>query len=98
MQEPTQALKPRAQWMKDTPPFTADAEADATYSAACSWMFGTTDPDSNRSSSNTSPATLALRSQFAALQGQLRERDMARPPVSHISFAELPLQGSKLAS
>ena len=34
-------LRPRAQWMKDTPPIMPDDEADAAYSAACSWMFGT---------------------------------------------------------
>jgi hypothetical protein len=38
------ALKPRQQWMRDTPPFLSDAEADHTYSAACAWMFGTDKP------------------------------------------------------
>ncbi len=37
-------LLPRAQWMKDTPPFLTDYEADTAYSAACAWMFGTEDP------------------------------------------------------
>jgi hypothetical protein len=37
-------LLPRAQWMKDTPPFMTDYEADTAYSAACAWMFGTEDP------------------------------------------------------
>ena len=38
------ALKPREQWMRDTPPFMSDAEADETYSAACAWLFGTEEP------------------------------------------------------
>ena len=68
-QAPIQALRPREQWMRDTPPLVSDADADATYSAACSWMFGTTDPESDGSRSDTSPATLALRSQISSLQG-----------------------------
>ena len=39
-------LRPRAQWMRDTPPFLADEQADSTYAAACSWMFGTREPPS----------------------------------------------------
>jgi hypothetical protein len=31
-------LKPREQWMRDTPPFSTDAEANATYNAACATM------------------------------------------------------------
>jgi hypothetical protein len=38
------ALKPREKWMRDTPPFMSDAEADETYSAACAWLFGTEEP------------------------------------------------------
>ena len=38
------ALKPREKWMRDTPPFLSDAEADETYSAACAWLFGTGEP------------------------------------------------------
>jgi hypothetical protein len=42
------ALKPRQkQWMRDTPPFLSDSEADHTYSAACAWMFGTDRPTAN---------------------------------------------------
>jgi hypothetical protein len=35
------ALKPRQQWMRDTPPFLSDEDANHTYSTACAWMFGT---------------------------------------------------------
>ncbi len=32
--------EPRAQWMRDTPPFMTDEEADATYNEACAGLFG----------------------------------------------------------
>jgi hypothetical protein len=38
------ALKPGEQWMRGTPPFMSDAEADETYGAACAWLFGTEEP------------------------------------------------------
>jgi hypothetical protein len=38
------SLRPRPQWMKDIPQFMNDDEADATYSATSSWMFGTNQP------------------------------------------------------
>jgi hypothetical protein len=38
-------LLPRAQWMKDTPPFLTDEAADAAYNAACAWTFGIGDPN-----------------------------------------------------
>ena len=54
-------LQPRAQWMQDTPPYTTEAEADATYTAACSWMFGTTEPQA------ISPGTADLRRKVCGL-------------------------------
>ena len=38
-------LKPRTHWMRDTPPFLTDEEADNTYHAACAWTFGTNKPE-----------------------------------------------------
>ncbi len=54
----TTQLKPRAQWMKDTPPHTSDKDADHTYNAACSWMFGTEEPPTSHTDIPASPDTL----------------------------------------
>ena len=37
-------LQPRAQWMRDTPPFMTDEEADDTYNKACDGLFGAQRP------------------------------------------------------
>ena len=73
---PSAPLVPRAQWMKDTPPIVSEAEADATYNAACAWMFGTTEPRP------VSPVTAGLKRQIAALQTTILQRHTAKTVIA----------------
>ena len=74
----TPTLVPRAQWMKDTPPFLTDTAADAAYNAACAWTFGTGDPDDfmQHASRAMTPGTLAW------LQPKSLSAVSAQPTVS----------------
>jgi hypothetical protein len=76
-------LKPRAQWMKDTPPFMSQAEADATFNAA---MFGTSELEPLRTDP-TSTETADLQAQIKVLEARVRQRakekltGASRPPL-----------------
>jgi hypothetical protein len=69
-------LVPRAQWMKETPPIVSEAEVDATYNAACAWMFGTTEPRP------VSPVTAGLKRQIAVLQTNILQRYTAKTVIT----------------
>jgi hypothetical protein len=62
--------------MKYTPPIVSEAEADATYNAACAWMFGTTEPRP------VSPVTAGLKRQIAALQTSILQRHTAKTVIA----------------
>ena len=86
-------LKPRAQWMKETPPLLTDREADDAYNKVCAWMFGTSAPLPDLTLPS-SPETVDLERQIAALQTQLRDRAVSKSKTrtsSAYSTAPSPL-------
>jgi hypothetical protein len=69
--ESSSSLKLRLQWMKNTPPFMSDADADATYNEACAWMFRTSEPQPRNA---VSPETAFLMSKSSNLRTQIADR------------------------
>jgi hypothetical protein len=72
------SLKPHPQWMKDTPPFMSDEDADTTYNEACAWMFGTSEPH---------PRNATRSKDITARYQRLRAQDVRDP--SHCETAAL---------